>query len=205
MKFQKINKTMLYIIAISLILTLSSIITYAKSAKSEISENILRLHIIANSNSEYDQALKIKVRDEIVKQASSLFSNSLSIEETKEIAKSSLDLFEEIALNTLKSENCSDTVHAEIGNFSFPTKSYGSVVLPSGSYDAVRIVIGEGKGENWWCVMYPPLCLVDGVVEMKPESKAYLKENLSEEEFSLITESEAPEFEIKFKLLELFS
>lgn len=205
MKFQKINKTMLYIIAISLILTLSSIITYAKSAKSEISENILRLHIIANSNSEYDQALKIKVRDEIVKQASSLFSNSLSIEETKEIAKSNLDLFEEIALNTLKSENCSDTVHAEIGNFSFPTKSYGSVVLPSGSYDAVRIVIGEGKGENWWCVMYPPLCLVDGVVEMKPESKAYLKENLSEEEFSLITESEAPEFEIKFKLLELFS
>lgn len=205
MKFQKINKTMLYIIAISLILTISSIITYAKSAKSEISENILRLHIIANSNSEYDQALKIKVRDEIVKQASSLFSNSLSIEETKEIAKSNLDLFEEIALNTLKSENCSDTVHAEIGNFSFPTKSYGSVVLPSGSYDAVRIVIGEGKGENWWCVMYPPLCLVDGVVEMKPESKAYLKENLSEEEFSLITESEAPEFEIKFKLLELFS
>ena len=202
---KKFNKTNLYILTISVIFILSSVITYATSAKSDISDNILRLHIIANSDSEYDQAIKIKVRDQIISQTSDLFSSSMSIEETKQTAAENLALFEEIANAVLDENSCAYIARAEIGNFGFPTKRYGSVILPSGQYDAVRIVIGEGSGQNWWCVMFPPLCLVDGAVEMQPESLNYLKENLSDEEFSLITDDSTPEFEIRFKLFELFS
>lgn len=204
-EFIKPKKINLYIFTISIILIISSIITYAQSVKSDLSDNILRLHIIANSDSEYDQMLKIKVRDAIISQTSGLFSNSASIDETKATAKANLEFFEKIAKETLEAENCTDTVYAQSGNFNFPVKRYGNVILPSGNYDAIRIVIGEGKGQNWWCVMYPPLCLVDGAVEMTDKSEQYLKENLTEQEYRLITDNSTPEFEIKFKLLELFS
>ena len=109
-------------------------------------------------------------------------------------------------MNTIKEEGYDYCVNINIGNFEFPTKDYGDISLPAGYYDALRVEIGEAKGRNWWCVMFPPLCFVDissGVVP--DESKEFMKNNLSEEEFALVSNQSDNEIQFKFKLLEFFA
>ena len=116
------------------------------------------------------------------------------------------DKFQQIALDTIKEEGFSYSVKINIGNFEFPTKNYGDISLPAGYYDALRIEIGEAKGQNWWCVMFPPLCFVDISSGIVPdESKELMENNLSQEEFALISDKSNDEIKFKFKLLEFFA
>ncbi len=180
--------------------------SYAKTTSTEISNSVLRLHVLANSNSKEDQNLKYLVRDKLLEYMNTLCSTATSKKEAINIANAHISDFKRLALQTITENGYSYDVGVEIGNFEFPTKTYGDIALPAGYYDALRVTIGEAKGQNWWCVMFPPLCFIDvssGVVPA--ESKEILKENMTEEDFALISENGSNnKISFKFKLLEFF-
>ncbi len=126
---------------------------------SDIRENVLRIHIIANSDSEDDQQLKIKVRDAVLAQCPELFKGEENIQAAKAAAEKNLEKLEQAAKAQLQEDGKDYTVKAELTNMYFETREYENFTMPAGRYDAVRLVIGEGKGKNWWCVMFPSLCI----------------------------------------------
>ena len=181
-------------------------ISYAENVSTDIAESVFRLHILANSDSKEDQELKIKVRNSLLDYMNSLCSNCKSKEEAITLVEQNKENFREIALNTVKENGYNYDVKINIGNFQFPTKNYGDISLPAGFYDALRVEIGEAKGQNWWCVMFPPLCFVDISSGIVPdESKKLMEDNLSEEEFALVSDSSNTEIQFKFKILEFFT
>ena len=125
------------------------------------SDSLIRFHVLANSDSEQDQALKRAVRDAILKDVSPRLAVSRSLDESRQILKQIRPDMESIGHDVVKMWGKDYSVRTEYGHSSFPTKSYGSLVLPSGDYEALSIVIGEGQGSNWWCVLFPPLCFID--------------------------------------------
>jgi stage II sporulation protein R len=124
-------------------------------------EEPFRLHIIANSDSKEDQSVKLKVRDEILKLADADMKKVKSKEEAEEYIQNNLEIIEQEANKTLEENDMPYTAKAVTGRFEFPEKTYGDKTYPAGQYDALRIILGEGKGKNWWCVMFPPLCLME--------------------------------------------
>lgn len=122
-----------------------------------IRSSVLRLHILANSDSDEDQELKLMVRDALLE--SGIFSQAESLEEAENTARSSLPEIIDIAEQTLRNHGCTDSVSAEIEDIWFDERVYDDITMPAGEYRALRIEIGEAKGHNWWCVMYPPLCI----------------------------------------------
>lgn len=208
MKFiQKYKNTILMIITL-LILFLAFIIisaySYVSAVSYDISESVFRLHVIANSNSAEDQALKYKVRDSLLNYMNSITYNISSKNEAMEIAKEHIDDFKEIAENVIKENGYDYCVNIAIGKHDFPTKYYGDISLPAGIYDALRVEIGSASGQNWWCVMFPPLCFVDVTSGVVPnESKDSLKSNLTDEEYDLITVNNSSDISFKFKIVEL--
>lgn len=179
--------------------------SYANNISEGLSENIFRLHILANSDSDEDQALKLKVRDAVLEYMKTLTENTSDKQAVIELSETHKEEFKQIAENVIQENGYDYSVHIEIGNFYFPTKYYGNISLPAGNYDALKIEIGDAKGQNWWCSLFPPLCFVSvtsGVVDEKGEE--YLKENLSEEEFAIVSSS-SNEVEFKFKIIEMIN
>ena len=176
---------------------------YSDAVTNNISKNVFRLHVIANSNSEEDQDLKYKVRDELIKYMKSISSNISTKDEALTLVNNNLDTFQAIASNVIIENGFDYPVKIEVGNFDFPTKTYGDISLPAGFYDALKVEIGEAQGRNWWCVMFPSLCFVDVSNGIVPEeSKENLQSNLDYEDYNLISSDEA-EYKIKFKLVEI--
>lgn len=198
-----INKNRFITFILFLSLLFSFLFSSLSSAKENISDSVLRLHVIANSNSKEDQALKLKVRDRILSDTKDLFKNTQSPSDALDKAKSKKDLILTSAQAALKENGSAYDVKVKIGEDSFPIKSYESITLPEGKYTSVSVIIGNGEGKNWWCVMFPPLCLVKGTVSLPEKSDNYLRENLSKSEYALIkNDSELP-FELKFKIVEI--
>ena len=198
-----INKNRFIAFILFLSLLFSFLFSSLSSAKENISDSVLRLHVIANSNSKEDQALKLKVRDRILSDTKDLFKNTQSPSDALDKAKSKKDLILASAKAALKENGSAYDVKVKIGENSFPIKSYESITLPEGKYTSVSVIIGNGEGKNWWCVMFPPLCLVKGTVSLPEKSDNYLRENLSKSEYALIkNDSELP-FELKFKIVEI--
>lgn len=182
---------------------LVSAISYTNAVCSDIQESIFRLHVIANSDSAEDQNLKYIVRDSVIEYINEISNNASSKDEVILIAQEHLSEIENIALQTIKDNGYNYPVKVSIGNFAFPSKKYGDITLPPGYYDALKIEIGEAAGQNWWCVMFPPLCFVDVTSGVVPdESKEVMKNNLSEEEYDLIS-GNGTDVEIKFKIVEV--
>ena len=180
--------------------------SYANSVFDDIQNSVFRLHVLANSDSKEDQELKLLVRDNLLEYMNKLCSNCKTKTEAIQIVKENQAQFKQIATETIKNAGYSYDVNINIGNFEFPTKNYGDISLPAGYYDALRVEIGEAKGQNWWCVMFPPLCFVDISSGVVPEdSKKLLEENMNEEEFALISNDSDNKIQFKFKLLELFN
>lgn len=126
----------------------------------QVREEVLRLHILANSDSEADQAVKLKVRDAVLEATEELFAGAVGLAEARGAAEDSLALIEETARQVLAENGYPGMpVKAEVSRSRFGTREYGETVLPAGEYAAVRITLGEGAGQNWWCVMFPPLCV----------------------------------------------
>ena len=179
-------------------------ISYANNSVSDLSNSVFRLHVIANSDSQDDQNLKYKVRDNLISYMNNICKDVSTKKEAINIANEHLNDFYEIAKHTIEENGYSYDIKISIGNFPFPTKTYGDINFPSGYYDALKVEIGEANGKNWWCVMFPTLCFVDisnGVVP--DESKQDLQSTLSEEDYNLIS-SDNIEYQFKFKLVELF-
>lgn len=182
-----------------------SAISYVDAVSSDISNSVFRLHVIANSDSNEDQELKYKVRDAVLEYMNDISKDCTSKEDVINLAYQYQDDFCKIAKQVIKDNGYNYDVNINIGNFEFPTKDYGDISLPAGYYDALRIEIGEAKGQNWWCVMFPPLCFVDVTSGIVPdESKEIIKENLNEEEYNLISDKESTDIKFKFGLIEFF-
>ena len=179
--------------------------SYVNAVSQNLSDTVFRLHVIANSDSKEDQNLKYIVRDALIEYMDTLSQNCSSKEDVIKIANIHIENFKQIAENTIKEQGYSYTVEVEVGNFEFPTKTYGDVSFPSGYYDALRVKIGKAQGQNWWCVMFPPLCFVDVTTGIVPEdSKQELEANLNEEEYQIVSDTESSDIKFKFKLIEFF-
>lgn len=179
------------------------VIRYSTDVTDSISKQVIRFHVVANSDTTDDQLLKQKVRDEVIEFIKPLIDECETVEDTRYILEGSLPVIKEISQEVVEDWGKDYSVYVALDKANFPTKSYGDVVLPAGEYEACRIVIGEGKGENWWCVMYPPLCYLDVATGVVPlEGKEQLENRLNEEQYKLITDRHDKNYEIKFKLVE---
>jgi len=173
------------------------------SEQKNISNKIIRFHVLANSDSIEDQSLKLKVKDEIIKYMMPKLDKSNSIDESRKILKENDKEIKKIAENIINKNGYKYSVNTYLGQEQFPIKTYGNITLPQGQYEAYKIVIGNGQGQNWWCVMFPPLCFVDvtkGEVSTK-ETEQKMKKVLKEEELKSINNSKNS-YEIKFKVVE---
>lgn len=206
---KKLNFILILTILVFIYIALLSF-NYSKAVSSNLSDSVFRLHIIANSDSSADQELKLKVRDNIINYMNTLTSSSSDKKDVISMVNNHLDSFKEIALNTLKENGYNYDVNIEIGNFNFPTKTYGDISFPAGNYDALKIEIGDAIGQNWWCVLFPPLCFVNSSTGVVPDdSKNTLKENINSESYEIISEGNksknTSDIKIKFKIIEFFN
>lgn len=160
-----------------------------------ISDQVFRLHILANSDSADDQQLKLKVRDEILKKGETVFASSNSLEETIELCKNNIALFQQTAEQCLKDNGSDYEVKVYVDKEYFNTREYDEITLPSGIYNALKIEIGQGKGHNWWCVMFPAICL-SSVTDDE------LNKYLSEDEQKLVNSDS--KYEVRFKIVEIY-
>lgn len=175
------------------------------AAAGRIKDKVLRLHVIANSDSEEDQALKLKVRDQVLATLKPLLENAEDRTSSEAIVRAHLSEVEAAARETAWQEKPGENVHAELTNTRFPEKTYGDCTFPAGNYDALRITIGEAKGKNWWCVLFPSLCFVDTVHGVVPEeSKELLKNVLTEEEYESLFTPGKSEYKVRWKAAEIW-
>ena len=175
------------------------------AAAGRIEDKVLRLHVIANSDSEEDQALKLKVRDQVLATLKPLHENAEDRSSSEAIVRAHLSEVEAAARETAWQEKPGENVHAELTNTRFPEKTYGDCTFPAGNYDALRITIGEAKGKNWWCVLFPSLCFVDTVHGVVPEeSKELLKNVLTEEEYESLFTPGKSEYKVRWKAAEIW-
>ena len=180
--------------------------SYVSAVSNDLSEAVFRLHVIANSDSDEDQALKLKVRDALLNYMNDICLNCSTKAEAISLANEHKDDFRQVAEKSISENGYNYSVKINIDNFYFPTKNYGDISLPAGFYDALRVEIGEAKGKNWWCVMFPSLCFIDvssGIVD--DEAKENLEENLEEESYSIISNKDNSDIKLKFKLIEFFA
>lgn len=169
-----------------------------------IAQEILRFHVIANSDSEKDQALKMKVKEEVVDYVSQLTCQEENVTDAEYIIHLYLEEIREKAEEVVKREGYDYTVEAELEDSYFPVKTYGEAVFPDGIYRALKIKIGAAQGKNWWCVLYPNLCFVDsayGVLE--EDQKEKLKSVLTKEEYESIFDVPSKEIKVRFKLFSI--
>ena len=154
----------------------------------ELAGEVLRFHVLANSDSEKDQALKMRVKEAVITYMQSAIPETTSVEETTRWAEKHLENLEQVANQVICKAGYDYSVKAQVVWYDFPEKTYGDVTFPSGEYQALRIEIGEAKGQNWWCVLYPNLCFVDAVHAVVPEeSKQELQQILEEDTYRMIT------------------
>lgn len=199
-------KKYLFLLIVLFLFVILSAYSYVTAVSNNLADSVFRLHVIANSDSEEDQNLKYKVRDSLIDYMNTLTKDVETKEEVIEIAQAHISDFQKIAKTVVEQNGYDYDVNVEIGNFSFPTKTYGDISFPAGFYDALKVEIGKAEGQNWWCVMFPPLCFVDVTSGVVPEeSKENLQENLGDEEYDIISENKDDGIlSIKFKIIEFF-
>ena len=179
-----------------IISVLLSIISFGASC-GEIRQDVLRMHVIANSDSAEDQAMKLKVRDAILEAGEDLFDGTLTAEGAEQVLDSDIERLQNAAQTVLTGNGFDYGVRVEIGKDYFNTRTYdGEVTLPAGEYEAVRVILGEGKGQNWWCVMFPPMCLPAA------EADTEISDVLTQNEEDVVKSN--PKYEARFKIVELF-
>ena len=203
-KFILTSVAMIIISAIALNITNIS----GKASQSDVAEKLIRFHVIANSDDEIDQQLKLRVRDSILKYITPKLKDSKDIEESRQIIKSEDANIKRLSEKIIKEKGFKYLVSTTLSKEYFPVKTYGNITLPQGEYEAYRVIIGTGTGQNWWCVMFPPLCFVDitkGNVSYEKTEKE-MKSVLSDDEYKLVDNTVSSKKIIaKFKLGEIFS
>ena len=166
-------------------------------SEGQIYDSVLRLHVLANSDSEEDQALKLSVRDAILADTAHLFADCKSRDEASAVVSENLPLLQMSAERAISEAGYSYPVKIELGEEEYPTKNYESACFPAGEYLSLRVLIGEGVGQNWWCVLFPPLC-----VSAASESDGSVEVGLYGDQYAIVTETKDIKYKIRFKLLE---
>ncbi len=161
----------------------------------EIRSSLLRLHVIASGNSAPEQALKLKVRDAVLEKGAEIFSSNDSLQAAEEKVRENLSLIQKTAESTIRDNGYTYPVKVEVAECYFPTRQYKSFTLPAGTYNAVRIIIGEGEGKNWWCVMFPPMCL-----PAAKENEAELSDVLGEKSMNIVENGK--KYEVRLWIVE---
>ena len=174
--------------------------TYLDREQAELADSVIRLHVIANSDSVADQELKYQVRDRILTEAAALYHPGDDLQQVRKNMENNLALLAQAGREVVEEQGYSYPVSANLERTWFPTKEYTDFALPAGNYTALRIVVGDGKGQNWWCVAFPPLCL-GSVSETVDEAAA--AGSFTPEQVSLIT-GESGGYVVKFKAIELW-
>lgn len=199
----------LKIVGIILMVAVTGVLMYLYGEATEgrreqraIAEQIIRLHVIANSDTEEDQELKMKVKETIVTYLRGEMQDAVSVDEARQAIVEHLPEIEEIATEKMRAEGYDYTAEATLGESYFPVKEYGDLTFPAGDYEALRVRLGKSEGRNWWCVMYPTLCFVDSTYQVVPESsKEQLKQNLTSEEYDSLLDG-GDDVSYSWKILE---
>ena len=182
------------LIALILSIIVTSISAFAADCQ-EVRQDVLRLHILANSDSQKDQELKLKVRDAILEHSSELFNPSITLNDAVKSAESNLSELKAIAEKVIKQNGYNYSAEVYICDMYFETRKYENFTLPAGDYTALRIEIGAAKGKNWWCVLFPALCIPAST------DNCELNDVFSEEQIDTVTQ---PKYQAKFAIIELF-
>ena len=169
----------------------------------EIYDKVVRLHVLANSNSEEDQAVKLEVRDAILEVTVPLLQDCQTREEAVFRLEENRTILTEAARAVLRERGFEDTVHIEMGLESYPTRTYDSLCFPAGEYVSMRVSLGQGEGQNWWCCLFPPLCLDAATVGKEVAEDACISVGFTPTQYKIITESDQPVYRARFKILEL--
>lgn len=174
--------------------------------ESEIYDTVVRLHVLANSDSEEDQALKLKVRDEVISVVTPAVDGCKTQAEAIERIEKIIPEIEQRATEKIKSQGYGYSVKVVLGEEYYPTRTYETCAFPEGKYVSLRVLIGEGEGQNWWCCLFPPLCLsaaTDGSDESNED--AFISVGLTGDQYKVITETKNPKYRVRFKILETIS
>lgn len=163
----------------------------------EIYDNVLRLHVLANSDSDEDQALKIRVRDELLEATEDIFADCKTREDAERLVRENMSLIRNTAQNAVSSAGYSYPVSIAFDEEEYPTRNYENACFPAGEYMSLRVMIGEAEGQNWWCVLFPPMC-----VGAASQSDTYAEVGLTGGQYNIITETDKPTYKVRFKLLE---
>ena len=193
------DKILLSVTAIVISLYMAFSCTYFTASAGTVKGDVVRLHILANSNSEIDQEVKLKVRDALLETNASILSDSVTKENAKEHFESSKEILLKTAKKTLKENGFNYNVKITLQEEYFNTRSYGNLTFPAGQYTAIKVVLGEGEGKNWWCVMFPPLCVpaADGL-----ETNETTADYLTQSGEKIVNGGE--KYIVKFKFLEIY-
>ncbi len=177
-----------------------------KNLQEGISSELIRFHVIANSDSAKDQALKLEIKQALTDALRPKLENVKDIAEARTVLKNNLPEMVSISDDIIKESGFTYEAAATIERGYFPLKVYGDLTLPPGEYEAVRVELGDAKGQNWWCVMFPPLCFVDSTYSIVPDSsKEELKYMLTDEEYNAVFSKKDTKIKVKFKLLTLLT
>ncbi len=192
------KKLSILILSVSLIVLSLSVLPVHGEA--EIYDSVIRLHVIANSDSEADQALKLLVRDKIIAMTRELGAECRSIDEARAQIASELEVICDAALEVVAEYGYEYPVEVTLGQESYPRKSYDSLCFPAGEYLSLQVKLGAAAGQNWWCVLYPPLCL-DAASQTNED--AFISVGLTGEQYKVITEAKSPAYRARLKILEV--
>lgn len=168
--------------------------------EARIYDSVLRLHVVANSDSEEDQALKLRVRDRVIEIANKVCADCDTVEDARTVITAHLEDIADAAADEIKSQGYRYDVEVSLGKEQYPRKTYASLCFPSGEYLSLQVRIGEAVGQNWWCVLFPPLCL-DAATSSNED--AFISVGFTPDQYKIITETDNPKYEARFKLLEI--
>ena len=192
------KKTFGFLLAALLLVAALSIPTLC--AASGVYDGVIRLHVLASSDSDEDQALKLKVRDAILARSEGLLDGATSREEAETILRASIPDMQATAISCLRANGCDAPVSITLGEEEYPRRVYEDVALPAGDYLSLRVCIGEAEGKNWWCVLFPPMCL--SAATERRES-ACLAAGLTEGQYRMITDTQGAQYKLRFKVVEV--
>lgn len=179
--------------------------SYFNKTQTALAKGVIRLHVLANSDTVEDQELKLKVRDRIINEMNGIFSDGGDVSLAREVIVNNIEKIKQIAVDEVKKNGFSYDVNVSLNHSGFPTKSYGEIVLPAGNYEALKVEIGKAKGQNWWCVLFPPLCFVDeSCVSYSSEGAKMVMANVGSENAELIKKEKSPKVQLKFKSYEIW-
>lgn len=196
--FSWVRRWHLYVLLVLAVLMLLGL--WLEKEQNSLADQVLRLHVLAHSDSPEDQALKLKVRDRVLAEAEQIMPQGVNVEEATNVLADNLSCFARAGEQVVSEEGFDYPVQVELEQVWFPTREYEDFSLPAGEYQALRVIIGDGGGQNWWCVVFPPLCL-NSVSESVQETAA--EAGLEDRQVALIT-GESEGYVVKFKAIELW-